>query len=93
LLYFYPKSLLDNGIELCLSKNLFGKECIGCGMTRAIIKILHFDFKAAYDLNYRVVIVFPLLAYIWLKTIIKKLGEIRSLSAMTANSTGLKQTN
>ena len=77
LLYSYPKSLFDNGIELCLSKNLFGKECIGCGMTRAIIEVLHFDFKDAYALNRLVVIVFPILAYIWLKATVKKFWEIR----------------
>lgn len=77
LLYFYPNSFFDNGFDLCLSKNLFDKECIGCGMTRAIIKILHFDFKAAYDLNHRVIILFPLLAFIWLKTTIKKFEDIK----------------
>ncbi len=46
-------------------------------MTRAIIKILHFDFKAAYDLNHRVIILFPLLAFIWLKTTIKKFEDIK----------------
>ena len=77
LFYFYPQNLVDKGFDLCLSKNLFGKECIGCGMTKAIINLLHFDFKEAYALNNLVIIVFPILAYIWLKATNKKSWEIR----------------
>ena len=32
----------------CLFKHFFGIDCIGCGMTRAILSALKFDFKAAF---------------------------------------------
>ena len=32
----------------CLFKHFFGLECIGCGMTRALLCALQFDFRAAF---------------------------------------------
>lgn len=47
-------------------------------MTRAFLSILHLDFKAAYQYNSKVIIVFPLTVgiytYSWFKYIFKK-GE------------------
>ena len=37
--------------SLCPLKNVFGISCLGCGMTRGFISILHLDFKAAYAYN------------------------------------------
>lgn len=50
--------------SLCLFRNLAGFECPGCGMTRAILCILHGDFAKAWHFNRAVVVVFPLLCYI-----------------------------
>ncbi len=58
LLYNIPiDSVLLNNI--CLIKYFTGKECWNCGMTRAFLSILHFDFKSAYKFNHNVVVVFP----------------------------------
>ena len=57
--------------SLCLFKNFTGHECWGCGMTRAFNALLNLDFKRAYAFNPRVVIVAPLMVYIWLETLIK----------------------
>ena len=32
----------------CIFKHFLGIECIGCGMTRAILSALKFDFKTAF---------------------------------------------
>lgn len=32
----------------CLFKHIFGIECIGCGMTRAILSALKFNLKSAF---------------------------------------------
>ena len=32
----------------CIFKHFFGIECIGCGMTRAILSALRLDFKKAF---------------------------------------------
>ena len=42
--YIYPSSI-------CLSQNIFGISCPGCGMTRAFKAILQMDFANAYKYN------------------------------------------
>ena len=62
-----PVNYFDEGDSLCLSIMLFGKECYGCGMTRAIMHIIHFDFQSAFDFNRLSFVVFPLLVMLWMK--------------------------
>lgn len=38
-------------ISVCPIKNLFGISCLGCGLTRGFIFILHFDFHSAIKYN------------------------------------------
>ena len=52
---------------ICPIKLITGHKCLGCGMTQAILYILKGDFIGAMSQNPRVVIVFPLLLYVWLK--------------------------
>lgn len=76
LLYMLP---IESKHSLCIYKNITGKECFNCGMTRAFLSILHLNFKQAVKYNWRVVIVFPytILVYIiaWVKYVLKKGGE------------------
>lgn len=37
---------------ICPIKLIFNKECVGCGMTRAFICILKFDFCTALQINF-----------------------------------------
>ena len=69
LFYFIPVSKLNGQHTICLFKNITGYECYGCGMTRAVLSVLHFDFHTAFCYNRLVVFVFPLLVYVWAKTI------------------------
>ena len=55
------------GISVCPIKNIFNISCFGCGMTRAFICILQFDFAAALKLN---VLSIPLFAGIVIYVII-----------------------
>lgn len=59
--------------NMCIFKNITGKECWNCGMTRAFLSILHLDFEMAYQYNSKVIVVFPLTigmyAYSWYKYI------------------------
>lgn len=77
LLYNIPTNskFLEN---ICLIKLFTGKECWNCGMTRAFLSLLHFDFNSAYKLNHNIILVFPLTVglylYSWYKYIIWK-GE------------------
>lgn len=57
---FAPQTLLAISPG-CLITALTHQHCWGCGMTRAILKIFSGEFSAAWALNPRVVVVFPLL--------------------------------
>jgi hypothetical protein len=70
-LYLVPLNWLVNKPTICLIKNITGHDCYGCGMTRAIFSALHFQFENAFHFNKLVIVVLPLLIYIWAKTIIK----------------------
>lgn len=56
-----PAERLAGGPVLCLFKRLFGIECLGCGMTRAISAALHLEFGRAMDANSLVAVVLPAL--------------------------------
>ncbi|WP_418991311.1 DUF2752 domain-containing protein [Alistipes sp.] len=76
LLYCIPQRLVFGGPTVCLFRNLFGTECYGCGMTRALFSLLHFDLSAAWSYNRLVVVVAPLLAWLYLKEVV---GAVRAL--------------
>lgn len=64
-LFFLPADTFDDGITLCPSVIFFNYECWGCGITRAIMHLLHFDFDTALYFNKGVVVIFPILVYVW----------------------------
>lgn len=64
---------LEKAPTLCIYKNMTGRDCWGCGTSRSIISLINFDFKQAYHFNKRIIIVFPLLVYLWLKSIYRNL--------------------
>ncbi len=76
-LFCIPREWMqDEGESVCLSKRLFNMECYGCGLTRATLAIIHGDFAAAWALNSRAFIVVPLLAFLYLKRVVKLFREI-----------------
>lgn len=60
-----------NDRTICLWKLLTGHECFGCGITRAFHALFHLKFQEAFEFNHSIVIVAPLLLYLWLKLILK----------------------
>jgi len=62
---------LESKQSICLFKNLFGIECYGCGITKAVIASVQLDFIRAFTYNKLIVIVMPLIFYLWAKEIIK----------------------
>lgn len=68
---------------MCLYKRYLGKECWGCGMTRAIISVANGNFKNAIEYNWRVLIVFPLLIYIYFLNIYKVYKKIKQTNIST----------
>lgn len=63
--------------SLCLVKRLFGVECPGCGMTRAVSCAFHGEFRRAYRHNRLVAIVLPLLCYLWVRSLLAALRGLR----------------
>ena len=59
-LMILPATYFDTGRATCLSVILFDRECYGCGMTRGIQHLIHFDFEKAYQFNKLSFIVLPL---------------------------------
>lgn len=75
-LYCIPGSWITDGHPVCLFHNLFGRDCYGCGMTRALFSLLHLDPGSAWGYNRLVVIVAPLLLYLYVKEVVKTFGEL-----------------
>jgi hypothetical protein len=73
MLFLIPTALLDKYPAICIIKNISGIDCLGCGMTRAISSIFHGNLETAIHYNQLVIIVFPLLVYIWSIFIIREL--------------------
>ena len=55
-----PTHWLEHGPSLCLVKMFFGRECLGCGMTRALSALMHGDVGAAMSFNRGSIAVLPL---------------------------------
>ena len=62
-----PTSWLESRPSICLIRQVTGRPCPGCGMTRAISCVFHANFIGAWRYNKLVVLVFPLLCYSWLQ--------------------------
>jgi hypothetical protein len=79
ILLLLPADFFDEGQSVCVSKVLLDIECYGCGMTRAIMHMIHFDFAEAYSYNKLSLIVFPLLAYIWTSSFFQDLRKLLAI--------------
>ena len=61
-----------NDKSICVWKILTGHECLGCGITRAFHALFHLQFHKTFEFNHGIIIVAPLLLYLWIKLILKK---------------------
>jgi hypothetical protein len=75
LLAALPIELIARGQGLCFFKNIFGVECLGCGMTRAMSSLLYAEMAAALAYN-KPMMVFPLLCALLLKDLISILQPV-----------------
>jgi hypothetical protein len=66
-LWLLPGDYFDSedGLILCPSRALFDFECLGCGMTRAVMHFHHFQFDDAVYFNRGSLIVYPALVIVW----------------------------
>ena len=65
-LWILPGDFFDDGeLVVCLSRSLFDIECLGCGMTRAVMHFHNFQFEDAIFYNTGVLFIYPFLVWLW----------------------------
>jgi hypothetical protein len=77
--YLIPLSSIENSHSICLFKNIFDFNCLGCGITRAILSAIHFDFDKAFQYNKLFIIVLPILCFLYLKNLSKAIIKIKTI--------------
>ena len=76
-LWILPADAFDNGsVILCPSRLFFNFECLGCGMTRAIMHFHHFQFDDAIYFNRGSFVVYPALVVLWIVWVIRAVKKI-----------------
>ncbi|MBR5813415.1 MAG: DUF2752 domain-containing protein [Bacteroidaceae bacterium] len=81
LLYQFPTEGIFNGESICIFNKFLGTECWGCGITRAFFSVLQTNFAQAWSYNPLILIVFPLLLWIWYKETIHAIRQLRAALA------------
>jgi hypothetical protein len=66
LLLFLPADYFDSGESICLSVYLFDLQCLGCGLTRGVMHLIHLDFKEAWEFNKLSFLVVPIAILFWI---------------------------
>jgi len=64
-----PSDQFDQGIVICPSKYFLNLNCPGCGLTRAIMHLMHFEFISAWTFNKLSFFIFPILIMIYFHVI------------------------
>lgn len=73
-----PANFFDSGKSMCLSVVLFDQTCYGCGMTRALMHLIHLDWNAASNFNKLSFLVLPLLTMVWVQEVMNIIKQYRS---------------
>ncbi len=77
-----PADFFDGGESICLSQVLFNMSCYACGMTRACMHLIHFEFEEAYAYHMLSFLVVPLLAIVWVQWFLKEFKLFKKFRAM-----------
>ena len=80
ILFLIPVDWLEKQPSICLFKCITGRECYGCGMTRAVLSAMHFRFTDAFNYNKLAIIVLPLLVYIWINYLFKTRTDLKRIN-------------
>jgi hypothetical protein len=70
-----PADYFDTGQSICLSVVLFDLKCLGCGLTRGVMHLIHFDFLIAWEYNKLSYIVVPVGILVWIHLFGKLIGK------------------
>ncbi len=71
LLPFIALEWMEKQETICLYKNITGRKCFGCGITKSIIALTQLNFSKSFYYNNLIIIVGPLLIYAWIKNLLK----------------------
>lgn len=71
-----PIRVLEEARPLCLYTIATGMHCWGCGMTRALCCAVRGDFLAAFQYNARVVVVLPILFFVWMRSVSRDVAVV-----------------
>jgi len=66
------------GIDICIPciwQSIFGIHCPGCGLTTAFISMIEFDFKNAFESNWLIFIIVPIVIYYVIQDYVKFKNE------------------
>ena len=83
LLAIIPTTMLLGLPHFCLFRDLFGVECLGCGMVRAASCMVHGDIEGAAQFNRLVFVLVPLVCTVVVRTtmMLRASGCVRALFA------------
>jgi hypothetical protein len=65
-LFFLPADFFDTGESMCLSVLFFDLECLGCGLTRGMMYLMHLEFQTAWQFNKLSFIILPIGILFWI---------------------------
>jgi len=86
-LWILPATFFDHGPAICLSQVFFHTACPGCGITRGIMHLMHFDFNGALAYNKLSVVILPMLFVIWAKDLKRDIVYLQRTKPDTAAAT------
>ncbi|MAT53897.1 MAG: hypothetical protein CMN32_05405 [Saprospirales bacterium] len=78
-LWLLPRTFFDSGVAICPSKVFFDIECLGCGMTRAVMHLHHLDIDEAVYYNAGVLVVYPALVILWFVWVYRSVKRVKGL--------------
>lgn len=74
-IWLLPVDFFDKGQTTCVFTNLSGYNCYACGLTRAVMHVMHLEFVEAWNFNKLVFIVLPALSVFWFKALYEVQGK------------------
>lgn len=77
-LYLIPIDYIEANPVPCIYRIIVHRNCIGCGMTRAALNLIHLNISRAFFYNKLVIIVFPLICFCYGKYIMKYIRTLNS---------------
>ncbi|WP_207510867.1 DUF2752 domain-containing protein [Longitalea luteola] len=79
LLLLLPAHFFDGGESVCLSKLLLDRDCPACGLTRACMHLIHFNWEEAYAFNMMSFLALPMVGIVWLQWALKEYKIFKAL--------------